>query len=139
MENLNKLICALIALQNFCKDIHYNSKGDAFYSKHLLVDRVSENISDYIDSIKEVCFLAADKEPLASSEYLKKASELIPDISKNDKDSFMKLKDLLVKALKQIEKLTKLTKGEDNLIGAIAENLQTSLGLVNRQVKDEER
>ena len=51
----------------------------------------------------------------------------------------MKLKDLLVKALKQIEKLTKLTKGEDNLIGAIAENLQTSLGLVNQQVKDEER
>ena len=137
MENVNKLICALIALQNFCKDIHYNSKGDAFYSKHLLVDRVQENIGEYIDRIKEVFFLAADKEPLQSGEYLKKSSELIPDIAENDRESFERLKDLLIKTMKQTEKLSKLTKGEENLIGAVAEDLQNSLGLVNRQVKDE--
>lgn len=137
MENINKLVCALIALQNFCKDIHYNCKSDAFYSKHLLVDRVQENIGEYIDRIKEVFFLAADKEPLKSGEYLKKSAELIPDIAENDKESFERLKDLLIKTMKQAEKLTKLTKGEENLIGAVAEDLQNSLGLVNRQVKDE--
>ena len=139
MENINKLICALIALQNFCKDIHYNAKGDAFYSKHLLVDRVQNNISDYIDRIKEVCFLAANKEPLKSSEYLKKAAELIPDISQNDKQSFVRLKDLLIKTLKQIEGLKGLTVGENNLIGAVAEDLQNSLGLVNREVIDNDQ
>ena len=136
MENINKLISHLLAIQNFAKDIHYNSKGDAFYSKHLLCDRISENLYDYIDSLKEVCFLAADKTPLKSAEYLKNAAALIPDISENDKESFENLKQLLIKTLRVIESLKSLTKGEENLIGAIAENLQTSLGLVNRQVKD---
>ena len=138
MSNINNLICLLLALQNYCKDIHYNSKGDAFYSKHLLADRIQDNISDYIDRIKEVFFLAADKEPLKSAEYLKKAAEFVPEISGNDKESFERLKDLLIKTMKQTEKLSKLTKGEENLIGTIAEDLQNSLGLVNRQVKDNE-
>lgn len=134
MEKINKLITLLLAIANYSKDIHYNAKGAAFYSEHLLADRVSENIYDYIDSIKEVFFLAADKEPLSSKEYLKKASELIPDI-KDDKQSFKSLSDLLVDALKHIETLKDLTKGEENLIGNIAENLQTSAGLIIRQIK----
>lgn len=134
MGKINKLIALLLAIANYSKDIHYNAKGSEFYSEHLLADRVSENIYDYIDSIKEVFFLAADKEPLASKEYLKKASELIPDI-KDDKQSFKSLLDLLVDALKHIETLKDLTKGEENLIGNIAENLQTSAGLINRQIK----
>lgn len=71
---------------------------------------------------------------LSSKEYLKKASELIPDI-KDDKQSFKSLSDLLVDALKHIETLKDLTKGEENLIGNIAENLQTSAGLIIRQIK----
>jgi len=135
MDNINRLIYLLIAIQNFCKDIHYNSKGDAFYSKHLLVDRVQENIADYLDSLKEVFFLPADKEPLPSREYLTGAAALIPSISGEDKTDFISLSELLITALKAIENLEALTKGEENLIGAIAENLQTSLGLVLRQVK----
>lgn len=135
MEEINKLIEYLLAIANYSKDIHYRSKGSAFYSEHLLADRISENIYDYIDSIKEVFFLAADKEPLKSSEYLKKASELIPEISKEDKQCFKSLSKLLVNTLQHIEELKDLTKGEENLIGNIAENLQTSLGLVNRQIK----
>ena len=136
MEQINKIIEYLIAICNFSKDIHYNCKGDAFYSKHLLVDRVCENLNDYIDSIKEVFFLGgANKEPLPSYEYLKKAAELIPEIQKEDKKNFEKLRDLLIAAIKQIEKTKALSKGEENLIGSIAENLQTSLGLINQQVK----
>ena len=43
---------------------------------------------------------------------------------------------LLHKALEDIEDLRNLTKGEENLIGAIAQDLQTSLALVNFQIKD---
>jgi len=135
MENVNKLICALIALQNFCKDIHYNSKGDAFYSKHLLADRVQDNISDYIDRIKEVSILGNDKETLPSSEYLQKASYLIPEIRKADKENFTELASLLINILALIENIKPTTAGENNLYGAIAEDLQNSLGLINRQVK----
>ncbi len=135
MEKINKLICALIALQNYCKDIHYNSKGDAFYSKHLLVDRVQENISDYIDRLKEVCILGNDEKTLPSAEYLQNASSLIPEITGNDKEDFKNLALLVVNTLTIIEALKSGTVGENNLYGAIAEDLQNSLGLINRQVK----
>lgn len=135
MEQINKLIVLLMTIQNFAKDIHYNCKGESFYSKHILCDRISKDISNYIDSIKELFFLAADEEPLSSKEYLKGASELVPIISSEDDKSFKALAVLLVNTLQHIEGFKDLTKGEDNLIGAIAENLQVSLGLVNRQIK----
>ena len=135
MDNINNLICFLIALQNFCKDIHYNSKGDAFYSKHLLADRVQDNLADYIDRIKEVCILGNDEETLPSGEYLSRATSLIPEVASNDKDNFKSLENLLVSILTLIENLSPATKGEENLYGTIAENLQNSLGLINRQIK----
>lgn len=135
MDTINKLISLLIAIQNFCKDIHYNCKGDAFYGKHLLVDRIQENISDYIDGIKEVYFLAGDKEPLPSREYLQSAINFIPAITGDDITDFISLQKLLITTLQTIEEIDGLTVGEENLIGNIAENLQGSLGLVNRQVK----
>lgn len=135
MDKINNLICSLIALQNFCKDIHYNAKGDAFYSKHLLVDRIQENISDYIDRIKEVCILGNDDETLPSGEYLSRATSLIPEIELNDKKNFESLQILIVNVLTLLQSIEPVTKGEDNLYGTIAEDLQNSLGLVNRQIK----
>ena len=135
MENINKLIEYLIAICNFAKDIHYNSKGDAFYGKHLLADRIQENLSEYLDQIKEVFFLPANKEPLPSAEYLTEAAKLIPAISGDDKTDFASLQKLLIITLQIIESIEGLTVGEDNLIGEIAQNLQQSLGLINRQVK----
>ena len=135
MGKINTLIFSLIALQNYCKDIHYNAKGDAFYSKHLLVDRVQENISDYIDRIKEVAILGNDDDTLPSGEYLSKAISLIPDIHQSDKENFKQLELLLVNILTLIQNIEPATKGEDNLYGAIAEDLQNSLGLINRQIK----
>lgn len=134
MDKINELIILLTAIQSFSKDIHYNCKGDAFYSKHLLCDRISENIYDYIDSLKEVCFLAASETPLPSKEYLQKAIYKIPDISGNDRYDFSRLLDLISETLQTIQDLDNLTMGEENLIGNIAENLQTSMGLLNRQV-----
>lgn len=136
MDNINTLIEYLIAISNFAKDIHYNCKGESFYSKHLLADRINENLSDHMDSIKEVFFMAADKEPLPSGEYLSRATSLIPQIQKADKNNFKSMQNLLVNTLQHIETLKDLTKGEENLIGAIAEDLQSSLALVNFQIKD---
>ena len=134
MEKVNRLIAQLIAIANFCKDIHYNSKGDAFYSKHLLADRVQDNINEYIDQIKEICILGSNEKTLPSKEYLLQAIEFIPAITENDQENFKSLENLLVITLANIEQLEG-TKGEENLFGAIAQDLQNSLGLINRQVK----
>lgn len=135
MDKINNLICSLIAIQNFCKDIHYSCKGNAFYSKHLLADRVQDNIADYIDRIKEVSILGNDVDTLPSGEYLSRATSLIPELAKEDKDNFKSLENLLVNTLMAIQQIDSATKGEDNLYGAIAEDLQNSLGLINRQIK----
>lgn len=135
MDRINSLICYLLAICNFCKDIHYNCKGEAFYGKHLLADRVQENISEYIDQIKEICILGNDEKTLSSKDYLQKTIPLIPEIKESDKDNFESLKTLLIQTLSAIEQ-AEGTKGEENLYGAIAQDLQNSLGLINLQIKD---
>lgn len=134
-DKINAVIVHLLAIANFAKDIHYNCKGEAFYSMHLLADRVQENIYEYIDGIKETFFLAADIKTLPSKEYLMQASYIIPDVTGTDKEDFKELKKLITDTLRLIQNLNSMSIGEENLIGNIAENLQNSIGLINRQIK----
>lgn len=134
MDDINKLIAQLIAICSFCKDIHYNAKGDAFYGKHLLADRVQENINDYIDQIKEISILGNDEKTLPSGEYLLKATSFIPPIENDDKKNFKSLEKILINTLSLIEQMEGTT-GEINLYGNIAQDLQNSLGLINRVIK----
>lgn len=136
MEDINKLIEYLIAICNFSKDLHYTVKGEAFYSKHLLADKISDGLDEYIDGLKEIFFMASDNVPLHSSMYLVDASVLVPEILPEDKLNFASMRDLIVEALQHIETLTELTRGESALIDAIAQHLQQSLSLVNFQIKE---
>lgn len=137
MTDINKLICFLIALQNFSKDIHYSCYGESFYAKHLLADRLQEDLYEYIDQIKEICLLGEEVPPLPSTEYLKSAAEIIPLRYENDDhENFVLLQNLLVEILSLLEKMEDLTKGEENLLGNIAQDLQQRLGLVNQQIKE---
>lgn len=137
MDSFNKLIIFLLAIANFAKDIHYSVHGESFYGKHLFADRIQENIYEFIDQIKEICLLGNDIEPLSSIEYLKGAIDIIPIKNpEDDKANFIQMKDLLIETLSLIEDLDDLTKGEENLIGNIAQDLQNNLGLVNLQVKE---
>lgn len=126
---MNELIISLIAIQNFARDIHYNCIGREAYSWHLLADRIQENISDYIDRIKEY-MLGSDTQPLSSKVYLESAIAIIPDIDKDTKLSFTKMQNLIVATLNIIES-TKLDKAGDNLISEIADNLKNSNGIIN--------
>lgn len=136
MEHFNKLITYLMAIQNFCKDIHYSCHGESFYSKHLFVDRIQENLYNYIDEIKEICFLGNDEQPLPSGEYLSRATSLIPLLETKDLQNFINLGKLIVEVLALIDNMERLTQGEANLMGTIAQDLQNNLGLLNLQVKE---
>lgn len=136
MDSINNLIAYLTAIQNFAKDIHYSAKGEAFYSKHLLADRINDDIEDFIDSIKEIFFLGNETLPLLSSEYLKKAISYIPQLTENDSVNFVSMKNLLSECLVLIQEMKtegEYTEGELTLLGDIAKDLQGKLGLINRQ------
>lgn len=138
MGNINKLICYLIAIQNFAKDIHYSCSGDAFYSKHLFADRIYDGLDNFIDGIKEMCLLGNDILPLPSGEYLARAINLLPPVETDDKKNFQAMQKLLIDCLVLMQEMLQETdtpRAEVSLIDGIAQDLQGKLGLVNRQVK----
>lgn len=123
---INSLIVSLLVISNYAKDIHYNCKGENFYGNHIFADRINENLSEYIDQLKEICLLGHGIKPLNSSDYLKTASNSIPkDIS------FSQMSELILNALALIESIEGISKGDENLIGTIAQDLQNNLGLIN--------
>lgn len=133
-EQIDNLIVVLIAIDNFSKDIHYTAHGEAFYAKHLLVDKF--NFDESIDLLKECCLLGHDERPLASVEYLQRAINLlaIPE-ENNDKKNFETLNDLINRALQQIADMQNLSKADENVIGGIAQDLQQYRGLINLQIE----
>ena len=138
MENINKLICYLLAISNFAKDIHYSCKGEAFYGKHLLADRIQERLYDFIDGIKETCLLGNDILPLPSGEYLARTMNLLPPVDADDKKNFQAMQKLLIDCLVLMQEMLQETdtpRAEVSLVDGIAQDLQGKLGLVNRQVK----
>lgn len=125
-EDIDNLIIRLTAIENYAKDIHYNCYGDDFYGKHLFADRIGDNLSDYIDQLKEVCLLGHGLKTLSSKDYLEGATKIIPD-----NISFDVMRTLIVDTLEDIENIKGISKGDENLIGAIAQDLQNNLGLIN--------
>lgn len=128
MNKINDLIICLMAIEGYAKDIHYNI---ADYSIHLFADRIQEDLSDFIDEIKENCLLAKGKDVLKSSEYLLNASKLIPNnISLNE------LKNLLVDVLVVLEQINELSLGDSDLLGRIGNKMQNNLGVLNIILKE---
>lgn len=125
-SNFDSLIFHLLAIANYAKDIHYNCAGANFYGNHLFADRFIENIYEYIDQIKEVCLLGHQIKPKKSSEYLKEAAQIIPlEID------FKLMRELMLNTLNVIESIVNISKGDENLLGAIAQDIQNNVGLLN--------
>lgn len=134
-EQIDRLIVQLITIREFGKDIHYTCHGEAFYAKHLLVDKFDWD--EHIDMLKECCLLGNDERPKASKEYLRMAQEeLLNPEEKDDKENFTILYDLIDGALIGMKYMQDLTKADENVIGGIAQDLQQYKGLINLQIED---
>ena len=123
---IDNLICYLLAIANYAKDIHYRCGGASFYGQHLLADRFVDNLYDYIDQLKEICLLGHAMDPELSGVYLRKAADLIPL-----QPSFKNMGGLMLQCLQEIERIDGISKGDENLIGAIAQDIQNNVGLLN--------
>ena len=63
-----ELIQHLIAFKYACKINHWSTDN---YSKHLLFDRLSEDIDDWVDSIAETYFMATGNKKVFNANALK--------------------------------------------------------------------
>ena len=125
-ELIDNLIVHLMAISHYAKDIHYNCAGANFYGNHLFADRIAENLSEYIDQLKEICLLGHQLKPLRANIYLYRVSDVIPLSI-----SFRVMKNMLIETLDLIENIKEISKGDENLLGAIAQDIQNNVGLIN--------
>lgn len=130
-EQIDSLIVYLLAIVNYAKDIHYNCSGPNFYGDHLFADRFTDNIYKYIDQLKEICLLGHQIKPLHSSVYLERTSKITPQGAE-----FSRMRVLMIECLELIENIDNISRGDENLIGAIAQDIQNNVGLINIQLAE---
>lgn len=128
-----KLIVLLEVIRARAKDLHYILKWHSFYGNHLLADRVQEDLGDFIDQIKETYFMARQLDiPRNEKIYADVAKEL-----DNMKEySILELAEKVKLTIYFIETMlrdteTPFTAGDNDLIGRISSNLQTSYALLS--------
>ena len=69
---------------------------------------------------------------LLVKEYIQKAISILPEpLLNDDKGNFMLMLGIIDNTLDLINKMDNLSKGEENLVGAIAQRLQKVKGLIN--------
>ena len=126
-----ELLCLLEAISNYAYDIHYSAKGKFFFSDHLLSERLAD--VDVADDFIETLFLGESEDAPESADIARKVADLTPEVGKNTQANFKKLRNMIVKALMEIENY-KGTKGAEDLLGSVAHILQRHNGLLYRQL-----
>ena len=133
MKKITELIARLVAIENFCKDIHYTN---VTYEDHLLADRIHDGISTHLDDIKEQVILAKKELPLMSKDYLKEAIKYIPDIDKeSNRKNWLSLQDLIEATLVVLNEMNGDSRAVNALLDNVAQTLNTGLALIFVQTR----
>ena len=136
MEQYNLLISMLIAICNYAKDLHYNVKGSAFYSKHIFADLLLDGLDEACDDLRENVLLGNGVEPLHSSKYLRAAAELVPPITPDDRINFVMMKALIDMVRGMIKDMEAPSRGANSLLDSIGEHMDKMSGLLFLQIKE---
>lgn len=138
---MKKLIVKLEVIRAIAKTIHYGYEGENFYSIHKLMDRVSKDIYDWQDAIKEDYFMCYG---LDIPSFIEIYSATINTLQ--DKDiNLQTLRDEINSTIALIEELcstegfdnnepSSLTQGVLDLLGEISRGLSNSQALLSKQI-----
>ena len=136
MEDLFQLLKYIYAIRFYSKDIHYNCRGDVFWSDHLLADRVFDGLDTFTDQINETVYMGYGHLPPASKEVLKDVVKEIPDIVDDITACWRSLYERIEACLDLIADIR--DRFEDpalsSLLDGLAEDLRTKKGLVWRRI-----
>ncbi len=123
---------SLNTISNIAKILHWNSRGENYYSDHLLFERIYTDIDDQIDGLVETCMI-----PIQS------ASDINFDFSSifNYTISFpvdtKQLLDLIVDTIKKCDILAQaqIPEGIKTYLTDISKSLLVKGGLLDRRLK----
>ena len=138
---MKKLIVKLEVIRAIAKTIHYEYEGENFYSIHKLMDRVSKDIYDWQDAIKEDYFMCYG---LDIPSFIEIYSDTINTLQDRD-INLQTLKDEINSTIALIEELcstegfdsnepSNLTQGVLDLLGEISRGLSNSQALLSKQI-----
>lgn len=129
---VTKLISICMAIRGYAKDIHYSAQGKNMYGEHIFADVVESPDNDILDELKEVCFLGRNYRVPESSNLMQESIKYYPAKTNDDNQNWSYLRSLIAQAMFIIEQISQqATAGESNIIGAIAQELQKNIGLIN--------
>lgn len=122
----------LNTISNIAKILHWNSRGENYYSDHLLFERIYSDIDDQIDGLVETCMI-----PIQS------ASDINFDFSSifNYTISFpvdtKQLLDLIVDTIRKCDTLarTDIPEGIKTYLTDVSKSLLVKGGLLDRRLK----
>ena len=124
-NNLNKI-------KDLANVLHWNSRGENYYSDHLLYQRIYEGISDQVDGLIETCLIP-----------IQKATDIEFDYSGlfNYTISFpitpQMLLDLIVDTIRKCDALarTDIPEGIKTYLTDVSKSLLVKGGLLDRRLK----
>ena len=124
-NNLNKI-------ENLANVLHWNSRGDNYYSDHLLYQKIYEDIADQVDGLIETCLIPIQKATDIEFNY----SDLF-----NYTISFpitpQMLLDLIVDTIRKCDALsrTDIPEGIKTYLTDVSKSLLVKGGLLDRRLK----
>lgn len=135
MEQLFELLKTLYLIRFYSKDIHYNAKGESFWSDHLFADEVFNGIDDFIDQINENLYLGYEKQAPKSKDVLEQVVETMPPIPTDITQCWKNLYGIINDALDVIESIEAEwdMPALNSLLDSIADDLQKKRGLIWRR------
>lgn len=116
-RKMYELIQHLIAFKYACKVNHWSTDN---YSKHLLFDRLTEDIDTWADAIAETYFMAEDKKSVF------KADILNPKFVNRD---LVKSCEKIISHLEELQNDGETNEGLNSLLSAIEEGFLNKLAL----------
>lgn len=112
-----ELIQHLIAFKYACKINHWSTDN---YSKHLLFDRLSEEIDNWVDSIAETYFMANDNKKVFKPNILN---------PKFVETNLVKSCEAIISHLEELQNDDETNEGLNSLLSAIEEGFLNKLAL----------
>jgi DNA-binding ferritin-like protein len=116
-KKMYELIQHLIAFKYACKINHWSTDN---YSKHLMFDRLSEDIDTWVDSIAETYFMVQDKKSVFKSDLLN---------SKFINTNLVKSCEKIISLLEDLQNDGETNEGLNSLLSAIEEGFLNKLAI----------
>lgn len=133
---MEKIIIYLEAIKGLSKDLHYETKGSAFYGNHLLMDRIHDHLDEYQDEIKENYFMYNEKSVPTHKTIIQNTIEMLPADDLDTQAKMGILNELIKTAIYHIEQTIKddknLDAGDSDLLGRISSTLKNDSALLGR-------